>query len=87
MTAVTPPRAARMTLDAHIARAPGAMTPAPNATRLAGEHFAAATLYLVAGALGLVWIAPELAAGAYVNSPVAAAVRSANRLVLQPQLR
>jgi hypothetical protein len=72
MTAVTPPRAARMTLDAHIARAPGAMTPAPNATRLAGEHFAAATLYLVAGALGLVWIAPELAAGAYPSPHVAA---------------
>jgi len=61
-----------MTLDAHIARAPGAMTPAPNATRLAGEHFAAATLYLVAGALGLVWIAPELAAGAYPSPHVAA---------------
>ena len=72
MTAVTPPRAARITLDARIARAPGAMTPAPNATRLAGEHFAAATIYLVAGALGLVWIAPELAAGAYPSPHVAA---------------
>ena len=72
MTAVIPPRAARLTLDAHIAHAPGAMTPAPNATRLAGEHFAAATLYLLAGALGLTWIAPELAAGAYLSPHVAA---------------
>jgi hypothetical protein len=72
MTAVIPPRAARLMLDAHIAHAPGAMTPAPNATRLAGEHFAAATLYLLAGALGLTWIAPELAAGAYPSPHVAA---------------
>ncbi|HTL95898.1 MAG TPA: hypothetical protein VL157_10170 [Gemmatimonadaceae bacterium] len=72
MTAVIPPRAARLTLDAHIAHAPGTMTPAPNATRLAGEHFAAATLYLLAGALGLTWIAPELAAGAYPSPHVAA---------------
>ena len=38
---------------------------------LAGEHFAAATLYLVAGAAGLVWIAPELAIGAYPSPHVA----------------
>ncbi len=72
MTAVIPPQAARVTLDAHIARSPGAMIPAPNATRLAGEHFAAATLFLFVGALGLVWIAPELAAGAYPSPHVAA---------------
>jgi hypothetical protein len=34
--------------------------------RLAGQHFAAATLYLVAGSVGLYWIAPELAGGAYL---------------------
>ena len=39
--------------------------------RLAGEHFAAATLYLVAGAIGLVWIAPDLAAGVYLSPRVA----------------
>jgi hypothetical protein len=41
------------------------------AIRLAGEHFAAATLYLVAGAIGLVWIAPDLAAGLYLSPRVA----------------
>ncbi|HEX8849473.1 MAG TPA: hypothetical protein VF761_08075 [Gemmatimonadaceae bacterium] len=55
--------------------APGASpmgaTPAPSSIALAGEHFAAATLYLVVGALGLVWIAPELAAGAYASPHVA----------------
>jgi len=38
---------------------------------LVGEHFGAATLYLTAGALGLVWIAPELAIGAYPSPRVA----------------
>lgn len=38
---------------------------------LAGEHFAAALLFLVAGGAGLVWIAPELAAGAYLMPRVA----------------
>ena len=71
MTAVLPPRAARPALDAHIAHAPGGMVPAPNATRLAGEHFTAATLYLLAGAVGLVWVAPDLAAGAYPSPHVA----------------
>lgn len=47
------------------------ITPAPSSVRLAAEHFAAATLYLVAGAVGLVWIAPELAAGAYLSPHVA----------------
>ena len=41
----------------------GLVTPATPSIRLAGEHFSAATLYLIAGAIGLVWIAPELAAG------------------------
>ncbi len=38
---------------------------------LAGEHFAAAIFYLVAGAVGLVWIAPDLAIGAYPSPHVA----------------
>lgn len=39
--------------------------------RLPGEHFAAALLFLAAGAVGLVWIAPELAAGLYLSPRVA----------------
>lgn len=50
---------------------PGGMTPAANSIRLAGEHFAASILYLLAGAVGLVWIAPELAMGAYPSPHVA----------------
>jgi hypothetical protein len=38
--------------------------PAPP-LRLPGEHFTAAFLFLITGALGVTWIAPELAAGAY----------------------
>ena len=53
---------------ATVGRAP---TPAPSSVFLAGEHFAAAMLYLVAGAAGLVWIAPELAMGAYPSPHVA----------------
>jgi len=49
----------------------GGLTPATNSIRLAAEHFAASTLYLVAGAVGLVWIAPELAMGAYPSPHVA----------------
>ena len=39
--------------------------------RLPGEHFAAALLFLIAGSLGLIWIAPELAAGLYLSPHVA----------------
>lgn len=46
-------------------------TPATGALTLAAEHFAAATLYLVFGAVGLVWIAPELAQGAFPSAHVA----------------
>ena len=49
----------------------GMMSPATGSIRLAGEHFAAATLYLLAGAVGLVWIAPELARGNYLTPHVA----------------
>jgi hypothetical protein len=44
---------------------------APTSARLPGQHFAAAILYLVAGAVGLVWIAPELAIGAYPSPHIA----------------
>ena len=39
--------------------------------RLPGEHFAAALLFLAVGSVGLVWIAPELAAGLYLSPHVA----------------
>jgi len=50
-----------------------AAAPAPvrNNVFLAGEHFAASILYLLAGAIGLVWIAPELSIGAYPSPRVA----------------
>ena len=49
----------------------GVVTPASGSIALAAEHFAAATLYLLAGSFGLVWIAPELAAGNYSSPHVA----------------
>ena len=49
----------------------GGLTPATSSIRLAAEHFAASIMYLVAGAVGLVWIAPELAVGAYPSPHVA----------------
>lgn len=47
-----------------------AMEGAPG-LRLPGEHFAAAIVFLAVGAAGLVWIAPELAAGLYLSPHVA----------------
>ena len=47
------------------------LTPAAGSATPAAEHFAAASLYLLAGSAGLVWIAPELAAGAYLSPRVA----------------
>jgi hypothetical protein len=47
------------------------VNPAQGAIGLAAEYFAAATAYLIAGAIGLVWIAPELAAGAFASPHVA----------------
>ncbi|HEU4763227.1 MAG TPA: hypothetical protein VFS28_01145 [Gemmatimonadales bacterium] len=35
--------------------------------RLPGEHFVAAMAFLLAGACGLVWVAPELAQGAFLS--------------------
>ena len=54
-----------------MAPAASPMTPAADSIRLAAEHFAASILYLAAGAVGLVWIAPELAVGAYPSPHVA----------------
>ena len=49
------------------ARRPATTPLAPSGSvRLAAQHFAAATFYLVAGSIGLFWIAPDLAAGAYL---------------------
>lgn len=42
------------------------------AERLPGEHFAAATVFLILGALGLIWVAPELAVGMYPSPHVIA---------------
>lgn len=50
---------------------PASLTPAAGSLALAGEHFAAASLYLLAGSVGLLWIAPDLAAGAYLSPHVA----------------
>jgi hypothetical protein len=63
-SAVTAPMASARVL-------PGAPVPVRSNVRLAGEHFAAATLYLVVGAVGLLWIAPELSIGAYASPHVA----------------
>ncbi|MEO7986554.1 MAG: hypothetical protein ABI766_08460, partial [Gemmatimonadales bacterium] len=63
MTAIAPSRPVGLPL-----------APATNSIALAAEHFAAATLYLLAGAAGLVWVAPELAAGAYLSPHVAGVV-------------
>lgn len=47
----------------------GAARPPP--FRLPGEHFAAALVFLLAGAVGTVWLAPALAAGAFSDPRVA----------------
>ena len=70
MTAASPPQPVRQSRAA--AQPPRAMpVVAPTSVLLPGEHFAAAIVYLVAGAAGLVWIAPELAIGAYPSPHVA----------------
>ena len=53
--------------------APAARAPVPSTSSvpLAAGHFGAAILYLVAGSVGLVWIAPELAIGGYPSPRVA----------------
>lgn len=71
MTASAPPVTTHRAWSAPAAAMPGLVTPATGSMRLAGEHFAAATFYLLAGSLGLVWVAPELAAGAFLSPHVA----------------
>jgi len=51
--------------------AAAAPKPMQTSITLVGAHFGVATLYLTAGALGLVWTAPELAIGAYPSPHVA----------------
>jgi len=70
MTAASPPRTDPQPPAAAIPRAAPSSPPLAS-VRLPAEHFAAAILYLVAGAAGLVWIAPELAMGAYPSARVA----------------
>ena len=43
------------------------LTPASGSIGLAAEHFGAAMLYLIAGAAGLVWVAPDLAIGNFTS--------------------
>ena len=65
---VPPPR------PAFAPAAPAATGPARDSAslRLSSEHFAAATLFLLAGAIGLVWVAPDLATGNFLAPRVAA---------------
>jgi hypothetical protein len=65
-TQVTPP-----SVGAPVGARAGVATPNTRSLPLAAEHFAAAILYLIAGTLGLVWIAPDLAIGAFVSPHVA----------------
>lgn len=69
MTAATLPQAAQRPVSVPLSG--GVVTPAPGSIRIAGQHFAAATIYMVLGALGLIWIAPELAMGNYFSPRVA----------------
>lgn len=71
MTTAVPPGPASAPVAGRAA--PGGLpaSPAVGAIGLAAEHFAAAMLYLLAGSVALVWIAPELAAGAYPSPHVA----------------
>lgn len=50
---------------------PGGLAPASGSIRLAAQHFVASTIYLLAGTIGLLWIAPELSAGQYLSPHVA----------------
>jgi hypothetical protein len=47
-------------------------TSGPSSVRLVAEHFAAAVLFLAAGAAGVVWAAPDLTAGNFLSPRVAA---------------
>lgn len=71
MTTTMPPTPPTLAGPAAGVRPGSSLTPAADSLHLAGEHFAAAALYLLAGTAGLIWIAPELAAGAYPSPHVA----------------
>lgn len=68
-----------MTLSTGPARPPvasaapgGALMPSAGASlRLPGQHFAAALAFLTLGAIGVVWVAPQLADGLYMSPHVA----------------
>lgn len=49
----------------------GLVAPGTASLRLPGEHFAASLAFLAAGAIGLVIVAPELAAGTFLSTHVA----------------
>ena len=71
MTAVVRPGARALPVAAPDGSETGTSSPSTSAIPLAGEHFGMAVVYLVAGAIGLVWIAPDLARGAYSEPRVA----------------
>jgi hypothetical protein len=74
VTAVVRQGAASLPMAAPVGRETGTMSPSMSAIPLAGEHFGMAVVYLVAGAVGLLWIAPDLARGAYTEPRVAGVV-------------
>ena len=71
MTSVVRQGPTALPVAAPVGREAGTVSPSRSAIPLAGEHFGMAIVYLVAGAVGLVWIAPDLARGAYTEPRVA----------------
>ena len=68
----SPPRGPAFAMSTPPASAgPGLGMNSTGDIRLAAEHFAAAMLFLIAGSAGLVWVAPQLAAGLYLSPNVA----------------
>ena len=70
---MTFPTSPPIPIERRVRGAPRAARPKPAgaSVQLAGQHFVAATVYLIAGSIGLVWIAPTLAAGLYLSPHVA----------------
>jgi hypothetical protein len=69
-SAVAAPMAPPVGAAAYAGASAGSGTPAPFG--LTATHFAAALAFLVLGAAGLVWVAPDLAAGRYLMPRVVA---------------
>ena len=69
--AARPPAGPPMALSAPPAIGAGMAMPSTGSIPIAAQHFAAALLFLLAGGIGLVWVAPELAAGLYASPHVA----------------